>query len=154
MGLWKGVKKVIGHMVDVRVDRWVDFTSVKNSTYYYWKQSKKLFTIQQIEHGESFEEAIDRMALSPEALTAQSQNFLRLSFFFLLMTIALVIYAIILYHLNNWVGAIITFSLSLYALSLAFRFHFWHVQISTRKLGFNLWQYARLILPIKRKNSL
>lgn len=153
MGLWKGTKKVVGHMVDVRVDHWLDFISLKNSTRYYWKLTEKLFSIQQNQHAETFEEAVDRMALSKNALIKQSQYFLKLSFFFLFMTLSLVVYSIILYRLNNGVGAAISLSLSLYALSLAFRFHFWHVQISKEKLGFHLLDYAKLILPInKRKN--
>ena len=154
MGLWKGTKKVVGHMVDVRVDRWIDLTSLQNSTRYFWDRTKSLFSIQTAEHPESFEEAVDRMGLSPETVTKQSERFLRLSLFFVLMTTALLIYTIILYHLKNWTGMGICTSLSLYALSLAFRFHFWHFQISQKKLGCHVWEWCRLILPQKRKNLL
>ena len=153
MGLWKGTKKVVGHVVDVRVDRWVDFTSLQNSTCYFWERAKSLFSIKTAEHPESFEEAIDRMALSPETIVKQSERFLRLALFFVLMTMALVIYAIVLYRLKNWTGMGICLSLSLYALSLAFRFHFWHFQISQKKLGCDVWEWCRLILPRKRKNQ-
>jgi intracellular multiplication protein IcmV len=152
MGLWKGTKKVIGHVVDVRVDRWIDFTSLKNSTRYFWAHFNTLFSIKKAENPENFEEAINRMGLSPEDLAKQSHHFLMLSFFFLLMTIALLTYAIVLYKLTNWMGTVICLSLSLYALSLAFRFHFWHFQISQKKLGCNLWEWCKLTLPIKRKN--
>src|SRR5476651_459176 len=104
MGLWKGTKKVVGHVVDVRVDRWIDFTSLLSSTCYFWEITKSLFSIKTSEHPESFEEAIDRMALSPDTVAKQSERFLRLSLFFVLMTMALVIYAIVLYRLKNWAG--------------------------------------------------
>ncbi|HXH54211.1 MAG TPA: type IVB secretion system protein IcmV [Gammaproteobacteria bacterium] len=154
MGLWKGSKKFVGHMVDVRVDRWIDLASLKNSSLYFWERIKNLFSIQVAEHPESFEEAIDRMALSPETVTKQSERFLKLSLFFVLMAMALLIYTIVLSHLKNWTGMGICISLSLYALSLAFRFHFWHFQISQKKLGCNVWEWCRLILPQKRKNQL
>jgi len=153
MGLWQGTKKIVGHIVDVRVDRWVDIDSLKDSTDYFWDQCKNLFRVQKSEHAESFEEAIDRMALSPEILAKQSQRFLMLSFFFALMAIALVIYTIVLYTLKNWMGMGICLSLSLYALSLAFRFHFWHFQITQKKLGCSVWSWCRLILATKRKNQ-
>jgi len=154
MGLWKGTKKVVGHMVDVRVDRWVDLSSLLNSTRYFWNSAKSLFSIKTAEHPESFEEAIDRMMLSPDIVAKQSERFLRLSLFFVLMTTALLIYTIVLFSLKNWAGMGICISLSLYALSLAFRFHFWHFQISQKKLGCGLWEWFCLILPQKRKKPL
>lgn len=153
MGFWKGTKKVIGHVVDVRVDRWIDFETFKESTLYFSSQLKNLFTIKKAENPESFENAVDRMALSPEVLAKQSQRFLKLCLFFLLMTAALIIYAIVLLNIKNWMGGIICLSLSLYALSLAFRFHFWHFQISQKKLGCNIREWCRVMSPIKRKNQ-
>ncbi len=155
MGLWAGAKKVVGHMVDVRVDQWLDLVSLKQSTYYLWDQTKSLFKIKAApEHAESFKEAVDRMALSEEVIAKQSQSFRKLAFFFVLMALALVIYAIVVYRLNNRIGTIISLSLSLYALSLAFRFHFWHLQIAQKKLGLNIREYYRSLLPIKRKDHL
>lgn len=152
MGFWKGTKKVVGHMVDVRVDRWIDFVTLKTSTLYFSAQLKNLFTIKKAENPESFEDAVDRMALSPEDLAKQSQRFLKLSLFFLLMTAALIVYAVALFKLKNGVGGVICLSLSLYALSLAFRFHFWHFQISQKKLGCGIWEWCKVMSPIKRKN--
>lgn len=153
MGLWKGTKTVIGHMVDVRVDRWIDFATLKKSTLYFWHQLNNLFTIKKAEHPESFKNAVDRMALTPEALAKQSKRFLKLSLFFLFMTAALIIYAIILLNLKNWMGVGICLSLSLYALSLAFRFHFWYFQISQKKLGCSVSEWYKIMSPLKRKNQ-
>lgn len=153
MGLWKGTKKAIGHVVDTRVDQWIDLHSLQNSTCYFWNHLKSLFNIKKPKYTESFEEAVDRMALSPETLTKQSLYFRKLSLLFLVMTIALIIYAAALYRFNNWTGSIICFSLSLYAVSLAFRFHFWHLQISQKKLGLNIREYYRCVLAAKGKNQ-
>lgn len=156
MGLWKGTKKTVGHMIDLRVEQWVDFSTFKNMNLFLWDHLKTLFTIKKTQHPENFEEAVDRLALSKEALTKQSKRYLKLSLFFLLMTAALIIYALVLYKWHNWMGTIICFSLSLYALSLAFRFHFWHFQISQEKLGCSVWEWYHVMSSIKsnkRKNQ-
>ncbi len=153
MGLWKGTKKAISHVVDTRVDQWIDWHSLQHSTRYFWNHLKNLLNTKKPKHTETFEEAVNRMTLSPEALTKQSLYFQKLSFLFLLMTIALIIYAAVLYHFKNWTGTIICFSLSLYAISLAFRFHFWHLQMSQKKLGLNIREYYRYVLAAKRKNQ-
>ncbi len=141
-------------MIDLRVEQWVDFSTFKNINLFLWDHLRTLFTIKRAENPENFEEAVDRLALSKEMLAKQSARYLKLSLFFLLMTAALIIYALVLYKWHNWMGTFICLSLSLYALSLAFRFHFWHFQISQEKLGCSVWEWCKVLSTTRRKNQL
>jgi len=150
MGFWSSTRKVLGHAVDLRADRWLDYEGLKRSTVYILSQTKKLFTPETAHKSESFEEAVDRLDLSPQALSEQSDRYNYIAIFFLITTAALLAYALLTVLLGNWLGAGITFALSLYSLSLAFRFHFWHFQISQRKLGCSVRDWARCIPLIKQ----
>jgi intracellular multiplication protein IcmV len=144
MGLWRATKKTLGHAVDLRFDRWLDLASLGATTRYIWQQVKYLFVSKPlVEHPETFEEAIDRLELSPEALSQQSQAFKFLALFFLSAALALLCYAFFVLYLGNWMGAIISFSLAIYAGSLAFRFHFWYFQITEKKLGCNIREWIK-----------
>lgn len=143
MGFWKTTKKTVGHVVDLRFDRWLDLASLGNTATYVWKQVKYLFSAKTLERPETFEEAVTRLDLAPEALAQQSQAFKFLAVFFLSSGIALLIYAIFTLLIGNWMGACISFALALYAASLAFRFHFWYFQITQKKLGCNIREWIK-----------
>ena len=60
--------------------------------------------------------------------------------------------AIFLYFLylsvfrHNLMGACMTFSLTLYGLSQAMRYHFWYFQIQSRKLGCTFQEWGSAVL--------
>jgi intracellular multiplication protein IcmV len=153
MGLWRGTKKVIGHMIDLRVDQWVDFASLKRSTGYIKDYCQTLFSIKKSNHAEDYDEAVDRMGLSSEDIAKQAHDFLKLTLFFLVLATLLIIYGFIVFRLNNWMGTFICSALALYALTLAFRFHFWRFQLLQQKLGCSVFEWSRSLLPTKRKSQ-
>ncbi len=135
MGFWRKTGKVLGHAVDFRVDRWLDWEGLRKSSLYFWYHGKRLFKPKPPADPESFEEAVERLNLTSEALTTQKKRYQYLSFLFLAMAIAIFVYATFITTLGNWRGAILSFALAVYALSQAFRFHFWYFQITQKKLG-------------------
>lgn len=135
MGFWKKTGRVLGHAVDCRVDRWMDLKELKRTTLYFWNQGKRLFKPSSTTQPETFEEAVKRLQLNAESLQQQKKRYQYLCIFFLVMAAALLIYMSIIAKLGNLKGATICFALALYALSHAFRFHFWCFQITQKKLG-------------------
>ena len=102
MGFWNATGKALGHIVDLRVDRWIDYEGLKRSTVYIFSQTKKLFTPETTNKSESFEEAVDRLDLTPRALSEQSDRYNYIAIFFLIITAALLAYALLTALLGNW----------------------------------------------------
>lgn len=135
MGFWRGIGKVAGQIVDIRADRWMGLKSLKNNAFFFLDQAKQLFHMQEATRSETFEEAVERLELTPEMLQLQSKRFTVLTVLFLGAAFLVGLYSIFLLFHNNWMGAFISLSLMIYALSCAFRFHFWRFQIQQKKLG-------------------
>lgn len=135
MGLLKKIKSGLGHIFDFRVDRWVDLRYLKKSSDYYLQETKRLFTLQKAEHDENFAEAAERLTLSEKELDEQAKRYAYMAVLFLGIGLLFLIYGTLLVIWKNWMGSIISFSMTLYAFALAFRAHFWFFQISQKRLG-------------------
>jgi len=149
MGFWKKTGKVLGHAVDLRVDRWMDVKELKRSASYFWREGKRLFeaTKEKNKNSETFDEAVNRLNLTQEALELQKKRYQYFFIFFIAMAAALFIYTAVIIKMGNWRGACISSALAIYALSHAFRFHFWCFQIRQRKLGCNGREWLAHIIP-------
>lgn len=147
MSRWRKVTKAIGVLVNFRIDQWLNLPGIKNTTRYFWQQGKQLFKIQQAQYAETFEEAVQRLELTPELLKLQKKRYFLLFLFFLMVALMLLGYTLFLLIIGNTLGALISLSLVIYAASLAFRFHFWYFQISQKKLGCDVqeWLSSRII---------
>lgn len=141
MGFFKTTRKVLGRAIDIRFDRWIDLDSIKKNSNYFWDRTKHLFKAEVASREETFEEAVERLALTPEQLVLQATRYRYLALFFLVITMLLGAYGLFLAYQGNWMGTVISFSLGSYALALAFRFHFWNFQISAQKLGCSLEEW-------------
>jgi len=146
MGFWRGVTKTVGYVVDLRFDRWIGIKSLKNTAGYFTQQTKILFKIQKAHTNESFEEAVDRLGLTSEDLQQRSQQYSALVYLFLLFSTLILLYGIYIYRQGNWMGGLMCFSLILYSLSCAFRFHFWNFQIKHQKLGCTFMDWLKFNL--------
>ncbi len=154
MGFWKTTRKIVGHVIDIRVDRWVDFEYHKKTLRYLRDEWKRLFSHQKPTRSEEFDEAVQRLSLTPDDLATQTQRFRYLAWLFIVLSLALLAYACVIGSNGNWTGTIISVSIAFYALTLAFRFHFWYFQMSQRKLGCTVQEWMRSLSPIKRTKSL
>ncbi len=141
MGFWSRTKKIVGHAVDLRFDRWADLEGIKRTSVYLWRQAKYLFTPQKSQYTETFEAATERLALSDQELSEQALRYRSLFILFLIITSLLILYASIIAICGNWMGGIISVALSTYSLALAFQFHFWHFQITHKKLGCSIQEW-------------
>lgn len=154
MGFFSGTKRMLNHVFDFRFDLWADWPGIKHTSRYLWHQAKTLFSKEKPKYSETFQEATERLSLSNDSLVSQAKRYYILSFLFFMYAIFLIIYGGIILVGGNWIGGIISFSLSIYALALAFRFHFWRFQIIQQKLGCTVKEWSQSLIAPKRTTPL
>lgn len=145
MGIFRKIGRAAGRLVDFRVDRWLNLQMLKNTTTYLVSETKNLFTVEQAEKTENFDQAVVRLELTPNFIDAQARRYLYLTCFFLVAAVLLLLYGIYIALHHNFMGACISFSLMIYVLSCAFRFHFWYFQMKQKKLGCSLQEWFKSI---------
>lgn len=146
MGIFSGIKKTAGHFIDFRVDRWLNLKWNHDCFNYFWNQTRNLYAIQQPTQIESFEEVRKRLNLSEHQLMARLRYYKRLYRLFMLFSIILLGYTTYVFALNNWMGVFMSLAVAVYSLTLTFRFHFWHFQISQGRLGCTMQDWCRSFL--------
>ncbi len=151
MGILSGLKKLAGRLVDVRVDRWVSWRYMKDSTANLTRTFKYLFVPATPQYSETFEEAMERLKLSETDITHRKKEFLRLVCFFSVTALLLLGYSFYWLRQMAISATLISFCLAGFCLAQAFRFHFWYFQMSQRKLGCTLqeWWDSQLLSHLR-----
>jgi intracellular multiplication protein IcmV len=149
MGLWRSTKKTSIKLLDFRIDKWMSLEQAKDTWYRTKLLIQGLIIPQKSSRIETFEQAMQRLALTENDLQQRQREFTRLCYIFLCMGITVIIYAGYMISQTHHVSALISFCLALYAFSQAFRFHFWLFQVRNRKLGctINEWLNSKIVTP-------
>lgn len=121
---------------------WIDYDRVKSAYSYVSSGMRRLFVIQKDnQSAETFDEAARRLHLNRDELMKRKDALLRLSILMLVAACLACFYAVyqLMYvsYKSFWVSVVIT----LLALVLAFRYHFWYFQIKHAKLGCTLKEW-------------
>ena len=138
MGVLRWGQTAFTSIINVRVDHWLGVRNIKNHTVSLINSIGSSFHIDNAEQIESFDDAMYRLNISPADLQARKNDFSRLFIGHFLVGIIVVCYALFLFTVGNWGGGLMALVLSLYPITLAFRFHFWLFQIKQKKLGCSL----------------
>jgi intracellular multiplication protein IcmV len=145
----KSTFRRIGRVVKPFVDfpRWMGWRNLKENGHMVGGLARDLLKSgKKVEvRKETFEEAIERLNLNEAAITARKKDLLFMTAVYLVVAVALIIYAVyLLVVLGLWLGAIMAVVVCCLSLSLAFRQHFWYIQMKYRRLGFtfNDWVNA------------
>ncbi|KTD66546.1 intracellular multiplication protein IcmV [Legionella santicrucis] len=131
---------------------WFDWERMKAITVSLGNGIKHLFVPHQnIETEESFTDATTKFGLSDESLLSKQKALFRLSMLMLLSAVLILGYAGYQFYLGSMKAGLVSLVVTLIALVLAFRYHFWYFQIKQRKLGctFNEW-YRQGLLGAKK----
>lgn len=128
-------------IIDTRIDRWLSVDYLKETTGHLKSIFVDTFVPKKARYSETFEEALERLQLSEQELLNRQTEFFRLFCFFIGLSLCVISYGIYLAYTKLFLSALIAFCLSLYALTQAFRFHFWLFQLKHRKLGCTLWEW-------------
>ena len=141
MGIFRTTKNVAGRIVDVRVDKWVSWEYLTETADRFRLLLVDVVVPKKATYSETFSEALERLEINEEDIEQRKQEFTRLFYFFLIMSVGIIIYGLIMAFRGGMVASLISFCLSLYTLSQAFRFHFWLFQVKHRKLGCTLKEW-------------
>ncbi|WP_454782753.1 type IVB secretion system protein IcmV [Legionella sp. WA2022007384] len=131
----------------INVRRWFDWDRMKAFTLYLVNGFKRLFVPQKKVEGESFNEAVKLLNLTDESILIKQKSLFRLSIIMLLAALLIMGYAVFQLFYGSIKAFLVSLVVTLIALVLAFRYHFWYYQIKNRKLGctFNEWYRKGLL---------
>ncbi len=135
------VKRVFFRIFNLR--SWADWDRMKAFTLYLIAGFKKFFVPQKNKAWESFAVAAKRLKLSEKELVERQKGLLRLSIVMLVIAFLLFAYTVYLLVSGGYRGSIVSFVVTLIALVLAFRYHFWYFQIKERKLGCTIHEWFK-----------
>lgn len=142
MGVISRTKKIGASIFNFRVTKWISLDYIKNSYGTAFKIGKAVFTPDEAEYTESFEEALDRMQLTEEILAARLKEFTKLMLVYVIFAFGVFAYSVfIAYTKKNLLGFCMGFGITVYSLTHAFRYHFWIYQIKNRKLGCSIREW-------------
>ncbi len=138
MGIFR---KVGGKIVDVRVDKWMSWDYLSETANHFKSLCVDIVVPKQANTVETFEEAMQRLDLTEADLKERQKEFTKLCYFFLALALIVICYALYTAFTGAMLASLISFCLALYALTQAFRFHFWLFQIKNRKLGCSIKEW-------------
>lgn len=139
MGFFSNLKNTSSYVVNLKVGKWLGFDQLKTTTTSILNLGQNVFTPQQANYVETFDEALKRLNITEQELDQRRKEFVRLMIIYLLIAAGVFAYSIfIVFKFKNIMGFIMGFAITLYALSHAFKYHFWIFQIKHKKLGCSL----------------
>lgn len=139
MGFWSRTKDIGGTVINLKVTKWMGYEQVKQSYTQLFNIAKSVFSPEQAERTETFEQALERLMLTEDELNLRRKEFTRLMIIYSIVAVLIFSYSIwIAYFYKNIMGFFMGLCVTIYALTLAFRYHFWIFQIKHKKLGCSL----------------
>ena len=141
MGVFKVAGSVVKTCADVRT--WTGFDYLKDNTVSLTRYGKKLISPRKASFQESFEEAQNRLGLEEKDITKIEQRFLRLSYFYCLLTGSILCYMLYLFWHAALISGCIATLVSLLSAVKAFESNFYYFQIKNRKLGCTLHEWLK-----------
>lgn len=135
------IGRVFRRIINIRA--WFDWDRMKAFTLFLVTGFKRLFVPQKTVTVESFDKAVSKLKLSDADLLIKQNALLRLSIIMAVAAFMILIYTG--YHLfyGSFKAALISLVVTMIALALAFRYHFWYFQIKERKLGCTIKEWYR-----------
>lgn len=115
---WIGLKNIIHQAREIKSSAAAVFVPQKPST-----------------DKETFEQAMIRLNLSEQDIQQKQKDFLRLAIIFASIGVVILCYALYIAWFGAFGSFLLAFVVSLIALAMAFRHHFWWFQVKKRKLG-------------------
>jgi intracellular multiplication protein IcmV len=135
------IAKLLSRIFNVR--RWFDWDRMKAFTLFVGHGYRRVFEFTEDDKNNpsqealttSFSQATKQQQLTDADLLQRQKALLRLSFFMLTLAVLIFIYSVYHFiHLAIFAG-FLSLIVTMVALSIAFRYHFWYYQIKNRKLG-------------------
>lgn len=139
----KKSKKLQQHIKSIfRIRWWLDLERIRGGFAYLTKGAKTLLVPQKPQKPkESFNAAATRLHLNAADLEQKSKSLRGLSLLMCLVALCMTGYTIYQILYGSYHAAFLSVVLTLFALVLAFRYHFWYFQIRSQKLGCSISEW-------------
>jgi intracellular multiplication protein IcmV len=132
------------------VPGWMGLKEIKASGKGIADTAKGLFYTYKSDRQETFDEAVVRLHLSEQDIQQRMKGFFKAALVYTVIALGLFLYTIYLL-IGVYLGAaIISFLLSLLALTLAFRQHFYYFQMKQRRLGCTIKQWFHFLVGARQ----
>lgn len=126
--------------------RWMGLNEIKYNAQNIRGLFRDLSKRERPEFNETFEDAMTRLKLSDSDISGRALYFLKLTIFYIFLTICILGYAIYLYTLGDNIGAFMCIPIISVLLSFSFKEHFWYTQLKYRKLGLSFKDWFDYLL--------
>lgn len=134
MGFKDRTKQVAKPFVDYKT--WMSVDEHKGTWQKLLDSARAIFFVDiEPTREESFEEAVERLHLSPSAIQTKQRQCLIIAALFFIAGIASAVYTFALLLKKEFAASFLGFGVTALLLAFAFRYHFWYFQIKNRKLG-------------------
>ena len=135
------VKKVI------RIKEWSDYDRSMSFFIYVKSLFKNLFILKDIDNHppKDFSEVVDHYHLEKDDLMQRASFFKKLSFLYLFIFFAICTYSFYMFYQAAYFVGFVVICMSLIALCLAFRYHFYLTLIQHQRLNLTLKDWVSLI---------
>lgn len=134
------------------VKEWIGIEQLSNPFQFFKKILIQAFEIPpEKNEKEDFSELVEQLGLSPEQLRKKKYAFLRLCIILCLLAMLVVAYAIFHVIAGHYRIFLPSMVLSFVCLAFAFRYHFWFMQIQTKRLGCSFQDWCNYVFEGRKK---
>ncbi len=142
MGFFSRAKTIGGTIFNFKVTKWVGLDQIKSNTKNIYEIGQAAITPEHADYVETFEEALKRLNITEAELQQRLKEFTTLLVVYILLATAVFAYGIfIVIQYKNFMGFFMSLAVTIFALTHAFKYHFWIYQIKHRKLGCTLREW-------------
>lgn len=127
-----------------RIKRGLGLGELKESYKSLSSSAKEMFTRDKHKGAvkETFEQAVTRLNLTPDMLEKRKKNLLLTACFYSAIAVVIFIYTISLLFSGVFLGTFIGLVLTFVATGLAYRDHFWYIQMRQQRLGISFQDWV------------
>ena len=130
----------------VNVHQWIGLRNLATMSRGVATAVTNVFVPAKSERTESFQEAIERLNLTPQDVQEKQHAFFRIAMVMGAFGVLCLFYMLYLLWSGHLAAGLIDLIVSLIIFAYAFRFHFWYFQLKNKKLGctFKEWMDAKV----------
>lgn len=111
---------------------------------------REMFAVPTPAREETFEQALVRLQIEEESLQPLTKRYKNFAIFFMICSIVTFAYAFFLLFAHHALFAwLMALAIASFFLGQAFRYHFWHYQLTVRRLGVTFAEWKKALFGTK-----
>ena len=129
----------------IDIPRWVGVEEIVTVARSVKRLGRSLFVPKQPERIETFEQAVERLDLTEDAIKQRCRQYYIFAMIYAIAALLFMGYAIHVLFLKHYFTFITTIVLAVLLMTFAFREHFWYTQMKYRRLGFTFQEWFKSV---------